>query len=157
MLLNVMVYMTLNSKGIGDELMNAQIEEIKKDIEICKDKMMVLANYAMPHQYDEEKAKEYYEVQRKFNELRKELNRLLDMRKRCCMCKKMVTEYVTDVVGEIYCTSCQQEYLHKCDHCNQYAYEDPVEVLVPNGIDENGNPLVNIEYWCEDCAEKKSW
>lgn len=68
-------------KGIGNKLMQSRTKKLKKDIEACKDKMILLAKYAMPYQYNEEKAKEYYAVQRKFNGLRKELNKLLDMRK----------------------------------------------------------------------------
>lgn len=65
----------------GDELMKSKIEKLRKDIETCNDKMVLLVKYAMPYQYNEEKAKEYYTVQRKFGRLRKELNKLLDMRK----------------------------------------------------------------------------
>lgn len=58
------------------------IEELKKQKDLAEKEMDKYVDYAdkswMPEYQDEEKRAKYYEAQRKFNELRKEINKLED-------------------------------------------------------------------------------
>lgn len=50
------------------------MQNLEKEIEVLKERMVELAQYATPANYNEKKAKEYYSVLRLMNEKRNQLN-----------------------------------------------------------------------------------
>ena len=69
---------------------------------------------------------------------------------KCCMCEESFRDcdLIADDSGELYCTSCADNYLYWCDHCERYVCDETTAVISRG---------MHTEYWCQDCLDNDAF